>query len=50
MKILLDTNAYVAFKRNILEVVEMITKAETTGNPDPNQRYLDCSANNGTRS
>ena len=28
MKILLDTNAYVAFKRNILEVVEIIAKAD----------------------
>ena len=28
MKILLDTSAYVAFKRNIKEVVEIITSAE----------------------
>ena len=28
MKIMLDTSAYVGFKRNIIEVVEIIVKSE----------------------
>ncbi len=28
MKIMLDTSAYVAFKRNLIEIVEIITRAE----------------------